>query len=699
MGAGFVADSHRGPGPVEARRALRVLLVASALAVLALLSSSTAAASTGASGPRAQVARLGSAPRAQRLQLVLPLKADIAGLERFASAVTSFGSPLYGDFQPIATLARRFGALASERSRVLDYLRGHGAARARIDATGLFADVSMTVSQTQRLFGTALSRYESTRQGRYLAPSRPVRLPGALAGAVTGVVGLDTQPVFATPPAVMGQSAPGAPSGDGQRAATASAPSGYSERTGTASGCPAALADHGFTPNQYLTAYDLASLQASGVQGQGERVALIEIDGFRYSDVRTFARCFGLRVPVINGYGVNLKHPLAPGGETTLDLEVLDTAAPGLKEVDVYESRARAADVLESLTAPLQNRGHVPDVISASLGTCEPALKPSLGSAGERSVEGALAMAAASGISILASSGDGGSSACIGRNGPIDVLAVSYPASSPYVTGIGGTNVTLTPANQIEAQYVWNDAPYDLSAGGGGLSTVFKRPSYQHGFVPQNRRAVPDVSLLADVLPGYNIYCTAPECLAGNPSPWITVGGTSASAPLLAGGLTLVDQLLREHGRQNLGLANPLLYEIDSHYASSGVISDVTINNNDLGSYIPAGNHRPLGCCSAELGFDLASGLGSVDLGRLALVASALQPPISTVALNLPGSRKAPGSRSRASGRWRAIACRPRSTAPAAASSRPAPRSRSPVPAGSGSAQSPSCSATEGQPR
>ena len=135
------------------------------LAILAVLAPATAAASS-RTGSQAQLARRGSAPRAQRLQLVLPLKANIAGLERFASAVTSFGSPLYGDFQPIATLARRFGASVSKRTRVLDYLRGHGAAWARIDATGLFADASLTVSQTQRLFGTALSRYESTRQGR-----------------------------------------------------------------------------------------------------------------------------------------------------------------------------------------------------------------------------------------------------------------------------------------------------------------------------------------------------------------------------------------------------------------------------------------------------------------------------------------------------------------------------------------------------
>ena len=78
-------------------------------------------------------------------------------------------------------------------------------------------------------------------------------------------------------------------------------------------------------------------LQQAGFEGQGERVALIEIDGFRYTDLRNFSKCFGLATPAINGFGVGLKKPLAPGGESTLDLEVLDAAAPKLKAVDVYE--------------------------------------------------------------------------------------------------------------------------------------------------------------------------------------------------------------------------------------------------------------------------------------------------------------------------------------------------------------------------
>ncbi len=590
-----------------------------------------------AAGPRAQVARLGSAPGADKLALVLPLNANLAGLERFASAVTTIGSPRYGAYQPIGTLARRFGASASRRSRVLRYLRREGATKVRIDVTGLFADATMTVSDAQRLFGTSLGRYQGARAGRFIAPSSRARIPLALRGAVTGVVGLDTRPVVIAPRSIVARSGgfPQTPSGTSPQGF----PSGYGQRSGSATGCAAAIADRGFTPNQYLTAYDYAPLQAAGISGQDERVALIEIDGFRSSDLRTFADCFDLAVPAINGFGVGIRRLLPPGGETTLDLELLDAAAPGLKEVDVYESPPRASDVLQSLTAPLRKRGHVPDVISASLGTCEPALKLTIGSGGARAAEGALALAAASGISVLASSGDAGSSACLGTEGPLDQLAVSYPASSPFVTGIGGTNVNLTAANQIQAQTVWNDAPLDVSAGGGGLSTMFKRPAYQNGFVSHDRRAVPDISMLADVLPGYDIYCTARECLAGSTSPWIAVGGTSAAAPLFAGGLAVIDQVLREHGKRNLGLANPLLYEVARRFGSTGAISDVTSNDNDLGPFLPNGDRRPLGCCSARRGYDFASGLGSVDIAKLALLATALAPPIARIAVSLPPQR------------------------------------------------------------
>src|SRR6201996_823386 len=435
-----------------------------------------------AAAPKNGVTWMGAAPRDGTIALALPLKADDAGLERFATAVSTPGSREYGQYASVAALARRVGASPATRARVTRYLRGAGATSVRIDVTGLFADATMKIAQAQRLFGTSLSTYRTARATRFVAPSAPTRIPAALHSAVTGVVGLDTQPLFGTPQAMLPSGARWPRTARGPATEHAADESGYSERTGAATGCPAATSQSGFTPNQYLTAYGYAPLQSAGLRGQGERVALIEIDGFKYSDLRRFASCFGLSIPAINGYGVGLKRPLAPGGESTLDLEVLDAAAPALKAVDVYESRPSAVDVLRSLTAPLSAAATKPDVISASLGSCEPATLETIGTSGLRTVESSLALAAASGISVLASSGDDGSSACLDSSGePLPNLAVSYPASSPWVTGVGGTNVSLNAANQIISQEVWNDAPLVVAAGGGGTSGLVHPPSYPTG--------------------------------------------------------------------------------------------------------------------------------------------------------------------------------------------------------------------------
>jgi subtilase family serine protease len=305
----------------------------------------------------------------------------------------------------------------------------------------------------------------------------------------------------------------------------------------------------------------------------------------------------------------------------------------------VYESHPTAVEVLNSLTAPLRNSGSKPDVISASLGSCEEATRLSIGSGGLRHYEGALAMAAASGISVLASSGDDGSSACLTPDGrPLAGTAVSYPASSPFVTGVGGTNFSLDASNRIVSEEVWNDSPIAIAAGGGGFSILFKRPTYQNGFVVAGRRAVPDVSMLADVAPGYEIFCTAkPDCVGpGHENPWSQVGGTSAAAPLVAGGLALVDQALRRNHRQDLGLANPLLYAIDHSPAAPSVIADIVSNNNDLG---PSLNGHSSGCCTAAAGYDEASGLGSINLAGLSLAAGAVVPKIVNVGVSVPSQR------------------------------------------------------------
>jgi subtilase family serine protease len=596
------------------------------------------ASAPGASAATAQATRVGSAPAGKLLSLVLPLKIDQAGLARFATAVTTPGSPQYGQFESIPTLVKRFSAPAGERAKVVSFLRGSGATGVKIDGTGLYADATMSVGLAHTLFGADLAAFRTASATRFVAPTSAVRIPAGLAGAVTGVVGLDTRPLV-SPQSETPKPAPLA-AAEGITADTVNEGSAYQPRTGAASGCGDGLASGGFTPNQYLTGYGFEPFYQAGLTGTGERVALIEINGFKSSDIAKFAKCFSLTTPPVTRYGVGIKKPLAAvNGETTLDLEILTAAAPGLKSIDIYESRSLASDVLHALTVPLDNRGRKPDVISASLGSCEANAKQAIGGRNITMVESALQLAAASGISVLASSGDDGSSSCFDLQGvPTPHQAVSFPASSPWVTSVGGTNFMLDPNNAIAGQTVWNSPS---GAGGGGYSILFGRPGYQDGFTTAKHRVVPDVAMLADTSPGYAIYCTAKgDCQDAPPAgPWGEFGGTSAGTPLLAGGLALVDEALRKNGRQDVGLANPLLYKLardPSVYAA--VFKDVTTGNDDLFSLATNGA-TTVGCCTAVPGFDPASGLGGVILSELNAFAEGIVAKQVDVGLGLPRQR------------------------------------------------------------
>jgi kumamolisin len=553
--------------------------------------------------------------------------ADDAGLARYADAVANPLSPLYGHYLSVAALARRFGARPGVAARAVRALRAAGARSVTESATRMDLTARLTVAAAERLFAARMSVFHPARGAPYLAPTvhaaragQSVAPPGSLRGLITGVVGLDTRSLGARP-----------------RLHTAAAQAtGYLPRTGTAHGCSAALRGRGFTPNQYLTAYGFDPLHNAGLRGGGERLALIEIDGFRARDITTFDRCFGIHTPPVHTYTVGFRGALAPGGESTLDVELVTAAAPRVSSIDVYENRGDAAAVLRAFTAPLITPGARPDVVSASLGICEPYAYLALGNAGVGDVERDLELATSAGITVLAAAGDTGSSGCQTSDGSIvPRLAVNYPAASPYVTGVGGTNVALSAANFLSAQTVWNDGGQQVTAGGGGVSDLFSRPSYQKPFVSVDARIVPDVAMLSDLAPGYEVYCTA---RADGCPGWVEVGGTSGAAPLLAGGVALVDQDLRRRHRTTLGLLNPLLYRIDRSSARASVLSDVTSGDNDLGPYLPGGGH-PLGCCTAAAGFDPASGLGSVNVAGLDRSAIPAEPRAPDVTLTLPRQR------------------------------------------------------------
>src|SRR5437763_9946810 len=213
------------------RRTIRwaTALVASVVGAAALAATPAIAA-----GPVAGAARVGGITPAQQLQLVFPLRADDAGLEAFARAVSSPSSPLYGQYESVRRLAERFGATPSTRARVLAYLRAHGARDATIDPTGLLAEATLNAVEAERLFGTRLARFRA-RGARFVAPEGTVTIPPELRGLVDGVVGLDTEPVLHTPEARRAPDRPGAH-------AASSQPSSELPSSGTPSGCAAGVA-------------------------------------------------------------------------------------------------------------------------------------------------------------------------------------------------------------------------------------------------------------------------------------------------------------------------------------------------------------------------------------------------------------------------------------------------------------------------
>ena len=580
---------------------------------------------TASAGPRTStgVLELGPARAGQTLQLVLPLVAREAALERFALAVATPGSADYGHYESVTELARRFGAPRSVRARVLGYLRRADAAAARVDATGLFAYATLSVLRADRTFGVRLARFRLDTGARFIAPgsagvaSVGTPLPAALRGVAQGVVGLDTMPLLG------GRS-------DATGVSTTGGPLPY---TGTPSGCSGARGTDSYTPNQYNTANGYDPLHAAGFDGQGERVALIEVQGFEASDIEAFARCFDLNVPKIRTFVAGGTPIAGPGEETELDLEAVIAAAPQLSEIDTYETNSDPVSLMMAFAAPLQNPARVPQVISASLGVCDPSLIGANSQLG--AFEATMAEAAAAGVSVLSSSGDQGSSECTNGEGePLHELADEFPASSPLVTAVGGTEWELSAANQITEQIVWDDG----LASGGGPSELFARPSYQEAVVFGNRRADPDVSLYADEVPGYAIYCSlrVTGCY-GTSQPWTSVGGTSFSSPVLAGGFALIDQKLRAAGREPLGLANPLLYALGRSSSAASVFHDVTSGTNDL---FASGGGTPLSCCTAAPGYDEATGWGSVNLAGLAAAALAAQSPVAQVSLSIPSGQR-----------------------------------------------------------
>jgi len=419
-----------------------------------------------------------------------------------------------------------------------------------------------------------------------------------------------------------------------------------------------------FAPQAIRNSYNVGPLYAQGLDGSGQTIAVIDSFGSDTiaHDLHVYDQQFGLPamcgeegvscapgMPTFSQLAIqgspptNASPPKSNGTgqeshtlwalETTLDVETAHAMAPGANVLLVTTPTAETLGV-QGFPQMIQAEQYVVDhhlatVISQSLGAAE----ESFGStASLQSLRGAFVSAAANGVSVLASSGDGGTANTVKEPvktpQTIPFPTVEWPASDPLVTAVGGTYLCTDPitgtsvdsvdppaacvSNPGQREVAWIDA-------GGGFSHVFAKPSYQDVLPLDStaigaNRGVPDIALQASSRTGALIYislppdgnsgliCGSAPCSTG----WYDIGGTSLASPQWAALVAIGDQL--NHG--GLGLINPALYKLAANGASYGAdFYDVTVGNNQANPTIPG--------YPATTGWDPVTGLGTPNAANL----------------------------------------------------------------------------------
>jgi kumamolisin len=586
------------------------LLTASALA-LALLAAPAAAAANVDYGPISHkgLKKLGKASTGKKLTLQIGLIANQSGLQNAVKSASNPSSGSYGKYPSLSTLQSKYGASSSKRKAVVNAFKKQSV-KATVDVTHLRVTATVSIGKAQGLFGTKWAVYKAKSGAHVALPVNTPKLPKGIKGNVDTVAGTRLQLTSGSSSATAGVAAGG----------------GTPTRTGTPDlGCTpasfpaAAFSGNGLFPNQILTAYGIAPLHAAGLQGQGVRLAIVGEAPTPAADVNTYRSCFGATGTALKIHNAGSIKPIV---ESSLDAMVASMVAPKLAGFDLWvhplsesDDDGDAEGFLQLLAQPVQataNGAKLPTVISVSYGTCESDVSPF--TAARTLVERQLTATAALGITTVVAAGDTGSSACARGVSPSKLTSAdkkpqaSWPATSPWVLAVGGTNLTLDAQNAVASTGPWNDTVYPspftrTAGGGGGQSTFEKRPWWQpaQSFASSKYRMVPDVAAFADESPGYPIVCSGGvKSCTGSGQSIAFVGGTSAAAPLTAGMIALWAQQAHTQGLPKPGFVPPLLYATARRNPEAFL--DVTDGSNALfgGS-----------CCPARPGFDLATGWGS----------------------------------------------------------------------------------------
>jgi subtilase family serine protease len=571
--------------------------------------------------------------------------AQEAELKNLLSAQQNPASSLYHHWLTPETFAARFGVADQDIATTESWLRAQGfqidnvaRSRDRITFSGIAA-------QVRAAFGAELHLYQAEGKMHY-APVSDLTMPAKLASVTAAILHLsDFRPEAST--RILAEPRP-----DYTTLATQA---------------------HYLGPKDILTMYYAVPGNDITYSGAGQGLAVVGqsfVNTSIPSSVETFQALLTQSAPVsevmVPGSGVQA---ISPGdeGESEIDLEYSSGIAQGANIFLVYVGDNQNYSVFDALTFAITER--IAPVVSISYGVCEPLLSQS-----EESQFNALfEEASAQGQTLVAASGDSGSTACAPFNSSQGVtpaeqqeLSVSFPASSPNVTAVGGTQMapgTFAPgtspywasASTIDdvssllsyvPEVVWNEdsAAIGIAAGGGGTSIYFPRPAWQSaypGMPAGTHRLLPDVALQSSITsPGFLICSSDPallnpqgqtsscvEGLLGSNNQFTLAGGTSFAAPIFAGFVAILNEAENATG---LGNINPELYSLAANPTSySAAFHDITSGTNACAAGDGACAAAGESAYAAAVGYDQATGLGSVDFTALL----AAWPPGSSAAL------------------------------------------------------------------
>jgi kumamolisin len=486
-------------------------------------------------------------------------------------------------------LQQKYAADPADRKKLVAWLK-----RQHFDVTDVSADgtsVYARANADQIAKSLDVDMVRVTKEGvTYTAARNAPSLPADVGKSVHAIIGL--QPFHqARKHFRMGPNT-------GNRASL-TAPAGRATKKGSGTTrSKAATASVAPTPNiantpPYVVSEILKAYGAGGlaVSGKAQTIAILIDTLPNPDDVAKFWSFNGLpispsRVEPINVNNVSLP---PPSGEESMDVQWSSGIASGAT-VRVYATGTlNFADIdrgLDSILADLPNNPGMRQLsISLGLGETYQASPNGSPDAYVRAQHIKFLKLAAAGVNVFVSSGDAGSNPDNTGHSATGPTQVEYESSDPYVVGVGGTSLHLSPAGAVAGETGW-------AGGGGGDSIFFSRPPWQTGAgVPAgNQRLVPDVSLDAD--PGTGALVV----LNGRGAQ---IGGTSLSAPIWAGFCALINEARQRAGKPFLSFLNPLLYPL----MGTTCFRDITTGSN--------------GAYTAGAGYDRVTGIGVPNVAEL----------------------------------------------------------------------------------